>query len=45
MTGFTKSLKNKLLAVFIAVFALCAGAITVFAATGVTLEPEVKIIR
>ena len=34
MTGFTKSLKNKLLAVFIAVFALCAGAITVFAATG-----------
>lgn len=35
MTGFTKSLKNKLLAVFIAVFALCAGAITVFAATGV----------
>lgn len=34
MTGFTKSLKNKLLAVFIAVFALCAGAIAVFAATG-----------
>lgn len=35
MTGFTKSLKNKLLAVFIAVFVLCAGTITVFAATGV----------
>lgn len=35
MTGFTKSLKNKFLAVFIAVFVLCAGTITVFAATGV----------